>query len=267
MAVEIEKSSNRTSKISFKAMGRLTRQLNDVQSVYQYTKKSSKTFSEQNLTNIKINNIQNNIQNIDKMLNFTVEKSIEITQDETDMTIYNDRKELPQMTTEDLMILSSFDCYSSFPVSIEDYINNTFISEFSSSYTDIHQKRPDKEMLPRLLNVQNRCYKNSTCETTLSLDKQYGSNTTHDKLLVADNIFHCCEYSNSNLSGKCKEAKPLVLKSTVQHSKKPILFVDLNADLFMTNLHKMYEVSEKENRLDMIQVPAPDILRLREKVF
>ena len=38
---------------------------------------------------------------------------------------------------------------------------------------------------------------------------------------------------------------------------------DANQDSFMTNLDKMYKVNESENRLDMIQVPAPDVLRLR----
>ena len=174
---------------------------------------------------------------------------------------------MTQESTEDLMILSSFDCYSPFPASIEDYINNTFISEFTSSYRDIHQKRPDKEMLPKLLNVENVCYRNSSCTTILGLDKQYGSNTTYDKLLLVDNVFHCCQYRNLNISEKCRSAKSIVTKSTVQHSKRPILLVDLNADLFMTKLDKMYKVNETENRFDMIQVPAPDVLRLRRRVL
>ena len=38
---------------------------------------------------------------------------------------------------------------------------------------------------------------------------------------------------------------------------------DVNHDVFMTNLDKMYEIKTDENRLDMIQLAAPDSLRLR----
>ena len=168
----------------------------------------------------------------------------------------------------DLVVLSSFNCYSKFPEVIHEYINNTFRSEFKLSHNDIHKNYNDsaqEQILPLLTDVSTSCKFGQGCTTTLDYDKQYGTNTTFDNKLLVNGSFYCCSYAVGSADPKvCQEAKLKQDKSTLRESKEPVLLVDENSDFFMTNLAKMYnEMNYSDNVLEMIKVSSPDVLRLR----
>ena len=122
-----------------------------------------------------------------------------------------------------------------------------------------------EQILPLLTDVSTSCKFGQGCTTTFEYDKQYGTNTTFDNKLLVNGSFYCCSYADGAADPRvCQEAKLKQDKSTLRESKEPVLLVDANSEFFMTNLEKMYsETNNSENVLEMIQVSAPDVLRLR----
>ena len=138
----------------------------------------------------------------------------------------------------DLLLFSSFDCFLTFPSSITDYINNTFIEQFNLSHVDIFSDQHENEQeLPLLKSVFTSCYADQICTTFFEYDKQYGIDTSHDNVIQVNDIFHCCSYDQINQTSEtCKKAKPSIEKSILSHSKRPVLMVSDSSILVL--LHK-----------------------------
>ena len=160
--------------------------------------------------------LHSNIDNVNKVSFLAVgnmhRKSITEKRDEN----------LPKKKNQpDLSVLSSFDCSRPFPQTLHSYIDNTFKTEFQLSHDDIHQKRPDEESLPVLMDVQTNCTVDSECQTLFEYDKQYGINTTVDNVRKVNDMFLCCPHESA--SNRCKQAKSIIRKSSVREAKSPVL--------------------------------------------
>ena len=131
---------------------------------------------------------------------------------------------------EKLRIFSSFNCFMDFPSSIAEYVNDTFKNEFILSHEDVYAKDKEGEeieKLPILLDVRVTCSYSQDCTTYFKFDKQYGIETSPERVKTVDNMFHCCTFVTNQTSETCKEAKSLVQKSLFRHSKNQVLLVSL----------------------------------------
>ena len=249
-----------------------------------------------------IQNLTSNEEDPNKS-NFTIKSnstsSAKITDDNSTMSSLRSKSSvsLSSATSNHLSVFSSFNCFADFPNSIADYLNDTFKNQFELGHIDIYEKdtKEDIDMLPILLDVRATCSLNNYCETYFQFDKQYGIETNYERTIAVDNMFYCCPFQETNkTSDTCKKATPLVKKSILKQSTYPMLMVsslqtDINYDyfkllhffsiklakvntsqeMFMTNVYKTYNSTKNETKstsdkvLQMIQLPAPDILRQR----
>ena len=147
----------------------------------------------------------------------------------------------------DLLPFSSFDCFLTFPKSITDYINNTFIEQFNLSHVDIFSDQHENEQeLPLLKSVFTSCYADQICSTFFEYDKQYGTDTSHDNVIQVNDIFHCCSYDQINQTSEtCKKAKPSIKKSILSHSKRPILMVSDNSILLILMNTRLIRITQR----------------------
>ena len=135
---------------------------------------------------------------------------------------------LKNITLNYLSVYSSFNCFTDFPSSIADYINDTFKSQFDLGHVDMYDKdtKSDIEKLPVLLDVRATCSFSNDCKTYFDFDKQYGVETNFEGTMAVNNMFYCCPFHLTNKTSEvCKQAKPLVKKSILRQSTYPILLV------------------------------------------
>ena len=206
-----------TNKYSFKAVGLLHRKGSP-------EKRSNEVYYVVT-GNETIKNSTNSANSTESTNNSTVRSNNETTL----VLLRNETSFLAEMDSDlnDMLLFSSFNCFLTFPSSITDYINNTFVEQFHLSHIDIFkdQQTNDKK-LPLLKSVFTSCYADQNCSTFFEYDKQYGIDTSHDSIKQVDDMFHCCSYDHINQTSEtCKKAKPSVERSLLSQSKRPVLLV------------------------------------------
>ena len=171
----------------------------------------------------------------------------------------------------DFSIISSFDCFSKFPSGISDFINEMIKKEFELAHADFYAKHiKNEKILPKITNINTTCFNRQVCQSTLSFDKSYGGINTFgqnrfmgNNTLKVNNAFYCCSKSDLIYLPTCDQAKLLTKTSPVRDSNQPVLLANLKNELFLTKVENMYEFDKNKTRLNMIQVPVPDVLQLR----
>ena len=134
-------------------------------------------------------------------------------------------------TSNHMSVYSSFNCFNDFPSSIAEYVNDTFKKQFELGHADIYAKDDEKidtEKLPILVDVRVACSLSQDCKAYFKFDKQYGTETNNERTMIIDNMFNCCSVDEVNTTNViCEDAKSMVKKSLVRHSKHPTLLVSL----------------------------------------
>ena len=171
----------------------------------------------------------------------------------------------------DFSIISSFDCFSKFPSGISDFINEMIKKEFELAHADFYAKHiKNEKFLPKITNLNTTCFNGKVCQSTLSFDRAYGETQIYGKnrfmgnnTLTVDNAFFCCSKNDLLYSPECDQAELLTKTSPVRDSNQPVLLANMKNELFLTKVENMYEFDKNKTRLNMIQVPVPDVLQLR----
>ena len=111
----------------------------------------------------------------------------------------------------------------SIPTVLLDYISNTFLNEYGQSHEDFHFQYNIDETLPLLKELNVNCGVDQKCSTSFQYDKQYGLNTTAEKIYQRNDIFYCCpsvhHKRNLTISNVCNRAHEVVGKSVFRESK------------------------------------------------
>ena len=222
IAYSMNKSIEKTNKVSFKAAGQEYRKQFKVVEI-----KSLPVAIEEKHTTEK--DLQKG--NFSKALK--VKKS-------TNSSSPRVVKQLATKKTEislDLQVLSSFDCVRSIPTILLDYISNTFLHEYGRSHKDFHSQHEIDETLPLLSQFNISCNIDQNCSALFQYDKQYGISTTADKTYSRPDVFYCCpsvhRIRNQTISNVCEQAQTITGKSIFRESKNSAFLERVIENFFM----------------------------------